>query len=326
MLSNYWHKLVFSVGLGAVLYIGFSVYSDAASLFEAFRRFNWWLILPVLALSIGNFFLRFLRWHHFLDRLDIRVTLKDSLIVFLSGLVMSVTPGKSGELLKALMIRNRTGIPMSRSAAVVLAERLNDIISLIFLAFLGIFTFQQGVIPLLAGFAAIVVLLLTLGWPTAAHFIIRQIDKIPLVSRLSEPIASAYDGVRVLLRPPNLLAGVGLGILAWSCECFGFTVVLWGFGVQQSLIEATFIYSFATLFGAATLLPGGLGTTEGSMTAWLVYRGTPLADAMAATMVTRVCTLWFAVLLGAAAMLCCRKRFMTLAQVEPESLLGVQQG
>ncbi len=326
MVSKYWHKLVFSVGLGAVLYIGFSVYSDAASLLHAFSRFNWWLIPPVLALSLGNFLIRFVRWHVFLVRIGAKVGPKDSLAIFLAGLVMSVTPGKSGELLKTLMIRNRTGFPASKSAPAVLAERLNDVISLIFLAFLGIFTFQQGAIPLLAGFAVITVFLLVLGWPPAAHFIIRQSEKIPFVCRYSLWIASAYEGVRVLLSFRNLLFGVGLGIIAWSCECFGFALVLSGFGIEQTLVDATFIYSFATMFGAATLLPGGLGTTEGSMSAWLVYRGASLTDAVASTLVTRVCTLWFAVLLGAVAMLFCRNRFKALDEVDPEPILGVHEG
>ncbi len=79
--------------------------------------------------------------------------------------------------------------------------------------------------------------------------------------------------MRVLLSARNLLFGVGLGIIAWFCECLGFALVLSGFGIEQTLVDATFIYSFATMLGAATLMPGGLGTTEGSMLAWLVYRG-----------------------------------------------------
>ena len=96
MLSKYWNKIVFSVGFGAVLYIGFSIYSDASSLLSAFERFNWWLIFPVLLLSAGNFLFRYLRWHYFLNKLDTQLGIVDSLVVFLAGFVMSVTPGKSG--------------------------------------------------------------------------------------------------------------------------------------------------------------------------------------------------------------------------------------
>jgi uncharacterized protein (TIRG00374 family) len=324
MLSKYWNKIVFSVGFGAVLYIGFSIYSDASSLLSAFERFNWWLIFPVLLLSAGNFLFRYLRWHYFLNKLDTQLGIVDSLVVFLAGFVMSVTPGKSGELLKAVMIKNRTGLPVSRTAPAVFTERLCDIISLIFLAFLGIFTHQQGVIPLLAGFAGIALLLLTLGSPATSHFIIRQIEKLPLIGRFSQSLVAAYDGTRLLLHPRNLLIGVAAGIIAWMCECAGFAIVLRGFGIDQGVIQATFVYSFATLFGAATLLPGGLGTTEGSMSAWLVYRGAPLSDAVAATLVTRVCTLWFAVLLGAITMVFWRKRFEAPDELEPGSFLGVQ--
>jgi uncharacterized protein (TIRG00374 family) len=66
-----------------------------------------------------------------------------------------------------------------------------------------------------------------------------------------------------------------------------------------SLSSATFIYAFSTIFGALTLLPGGIGTTEGSMTGLLTLQGIPIVDAAAATFVIRVCTLWFAVAVGA---------------------------
>jgi uncharacterized protein (TIRG00374 family) len=99
---------------------------------------------------------------------------------------------------------------------------------------------------------------------------------------------------------PALLRGTGLGLLAWFSECLAFYVVLKGFGQESvDIVDATFIYSFATLFGAATLMPGGLGSTEGSMVGLLMYSGVLRPDAVGATLIVRLCTLWFAVGIGA---------------------------
>jgi uncharacterized membrane protein YbhN (UPF0104 family) len=68
-----------------------------------------------------------------------------------------------------------------------------------------------------------------------------------------------------------------------------------------------FIYSATTLGGVVT--PGGLGVTDGGMTALLSYtagRSAPAAGA--ATLVIRLCTLWFAVLVGVLALLIFRRR------------------
>ena len=65
------------------------------------------------------------------------------------------------------------------------------------------------------------------------------------------------------------------------------------------LRAATFVYAFASLAGAVSMLPGGLGVAEGSLTALLAGFGTPLPEAAAATLLVRSVTLWLAVALGA---------------------------
>ncbi|MCX7840409.1 MAG: lysylphosphatidylglycerol synthase domain-containing protein, partial [Anaerolineae bacterium] len=79
------------------------------------------------------------------------------------------------------------------------------------------------------------------------------------------------------------------------------------------LLAAMFIYAGASLFGAATFTPGGLGTTEGSMTSLLqLVLGASATLAAAATLLVRVCTLWFAVGLGVLALLILGKEGMTV--------------
>jgi glycosyltransferase 2 family protein len=49
-------------------------------------------------------------------------------------------------------------------------------------------------------------------------------------------------------------------------------------------------------------MPGGLGGAELAMTGLLSLNNVPLADAIAASLVIRLATLWFAVLLGGLAL------------------------
>jgi len=59
-----------------------------------------------------------------------------------------------------------------------------------------------------------------------------------------------------------------------------------------------------TIAGALSFLPGGLGVQEGGMVALLVQtaQGVGGATAAAATFITRLCTLWFAVAVGLVAL------------------------
>jgi uncharacterized membrane protein YbhN (UPF0104 family) len=58
----------------------------------------------------------------------------------------------------------------------------------------------------------------------------------------------------------------------------------------------------AMLAGALSFTPGGLGSTEGVMAALLIRHGVAAPEAIAATVLIRSTTLWFAVGLGVAAL------------------------
>jgi uncharacterized protein (TIRG00374 family) len=59
-----------------------------------------------------------------------------------------------------------------------------------------------------------------------------------------------------------------------------------------------FIFAFAMMVGAISVLPGGLGSTEATMIGLLVTQHVGFDVAVVATAVVRVTTLWFAVSLG----------------------------
>lgn len=77
---------------------------------------------------------------------------------------------------------------------------------------------------------------------------------------------------------------------------------------RVGVLPATFIYAFSAILGAITFLPGGLGSTEASLSGLLVLLHVPKATAFAATLVIRAATLWYAVVLGILAVLHLRRR------------------
>jgi uncharacterized protein (TIRG00374 family) len=108
-----------------------------------------------------------------------------------------------------------------------------------------------------------------------------------------------------------LVLGVALSTVSWFFECAAFWAVVHGFaGASVDLQAATFIYASMTIAGALSFLPGGLGVTEAGMLAMLgeLATGCGRSVAAAATFVTRLCTLWFAVIIGIAALLIFARR------------------
>jgi uncharacterized protein (TIRG00374 family) len=72
---------------------------------------------------------------------------------------------------------------------------------------------------------------------------------------------------------------------------------------------AILIYAVTTVAGALSFLPGGLLVTEAGMTLLLVQsaRGVDEPTAVAATLLIRLATLWFAVLIGLIALTALRR-------------------
>lgn len=255
--------------------------------------------LPLLLLfSLVNYVTRFIKWEYFLRLLDLRLTLRDSASVFVGGFVFSITPGKLGEVFKAVLLKEIQGIPVSRSAPVVFAERFTDLGGLLILASLGVWSSRQGDMALLAGLLLLILLFALLASRRLEDFCLSLLGRLGFLQRLVEPLARALASARILLKLRNLPGLLVLSALSWFWECWALVFAAKAFGVELALTDAVFIYSLATLAGALTFLPGGLGVTEMSLALFLSAKGMGGGSAAATTLVIRLTTLWFAVGLG----------------------------
>jgi uncharacterized protein (TIRG00374 family) len=121
-----------------------------------------------------------------------------------------------------------------------------------------------------------------------------------------------YESAYLMLRMRPLIVSIVLAMLAWFGECVALFLILLGFGMPASLdllLRSTLIYAIASLFGAVTFMPGGLGATEGSMTSLLQLLVNASATiAAAATLLVRISTLWLAVALGGIALFLFERR------------------
>ena len=315
-------KVVLGVAAGVAVYVGFSVWADARHVGRALAEFRWSIALAALGLAFLNYLVRFVRWHYYLKVLGLKVPLGHSFLVFLAGFSLTVTPGKLGEVVKALLLRQSHGIAAARTAPIVIAERFTDLAGLLLLACVGIFTFKIDLRFLAAGAGLIGMGLVVVSVAPIARFFLRLSARLPLVGRLTPKLAEAHQTTAALLRPRPLVLGVLLSTLSWFFECAAFSAVVHGFpGAAVPMQAATFIYASMTVAGALSFLPGGLGLTEAGMLAMLgqLAVGCPRPVAAAATFITRLCTLWFAVVIGIVALLAFARRTHIQVQLPEKS-------
>ena len=291
-------KLLPLIFLTVVVFVGLISYGDFKEIGRQLSHFPVTHIFAALGLAVVNYGLRFLRWAYYLRVLAISPPLGVSILVFLAGLAMSITPGKAGEVLKSYLLRDRTGVPVSASVPAVVMERLTDLVSVVILALLGLALLPMTVLPVL-----VVVVVLCVG--VMLLIVTRKGDRLlglPLLRRWKEPLSTSYEGLRYLAAPRVMIIAVVLGAAAWFSEGVALWVILKGLDAHVSLLRALSIYAAATLVGAISLLPGGLVGTEGSMVALLQQSGIVRGAASAGTLLVRLVTLWFAVLVGLVAL------------------------
>lgn len=289
--------------LGAAVTLGLAVAANLGATLDALGRFRWRLLPLVVAAALVNYALRFLKWDYYLACLAVPLPRRQSLLVFVAGFTMAISPGKIGELLKAVLVRDLVGTDLSRTASVVVAERLTDVAGLLILSALGATVLPHGGLVLggLAGlFVLAVAVLRVRGLADRVHDALARGARL---ARLAEPLRLFLGAGRTLVAPGPLVVAVLLSAVSWFFECLGLYLVLLGFGVETSLRVPTFIYAFANLAGAVSMLPGGLGVAEASLTGLLVAFDVPLPEAVAATLLIRAATLWLAVTVGVGTLL-----------------------
>jgi len=114
-------RVILGVAAGVAIYVGFSIWADARSVGRALAGFRWSIALGALGLASLNYLVRFGRWHYYLKVLGLSIPVGHSFLVFLGGFSLTVTPGKLGEVVKALLLRESHGIPAARTAPIVVA-------------------------------------------------------------------------------------------------------------------------------------------------------------------------------------------------------------
>ncbi len=304
------------------VYGGFAIWRGLGKMGEQLGAFHWWAFGAACALALGNYLSRWLKWEFYLARLGIRgVSKVDSLLTFLSGFVFTVTPGKVGEVFKSVVLFEIAGVPVARTAPIVIADRITDVIGVVVLIVLGSLGFSGGLVWAGAGMAAVLVLLVVVSNRALSTSIIGLVERLPgPFRRIGPKLHEAYDSLATLVRPENLVFPTLLSIGAWALECAALWIILLGFGQSTSLGLSTFFYATSTLAGALVPVPGGLGVTETSLQGQMQELGhVGPATATAAMILVRFATLWFAVLLGFLALTALRRR-------RPELLAGGARG
>ena len=287
--------------------VGLGLYADFGDISATLAGFQWNLAPALLGLTALNYLVRYLRWRKLLKLASGQTPgLWQDLLVFFAGTAMILTPARLGEWAKSYYARRLYGAPVARTAPIPLVERISDTLVMLLLATTGLVLFDwDSTVFVVVGVVAVGAIM-ALRHRGLASLLFRGAARFPPARRLLPPMEDFHDSSRLLLSLPGLSWALGLGLVAWSLECLTFFLVLAGLGrpmTWELLIQAGFIFPVASLAGSLSLLPGGLGVTEGSITGMTqAIVGAPRSLAAASALLVRAVILGFGFLLGLAAL------------------------
>lgn len=298
-ISGKYRKPLFSgVVIGMIVLGALLMLSDIRGVMSVFSRFDLRLLPLILVLAPLNYVLRFIKWSYYLRLAGLRPDPKVNRLIFMSGLSMTITPGKVGELLKCYLLREHMGAPYSTTSSIVMAERLTDGMAMVILAAFGCLAYAQGIYALLVISFFLVLALILFRFDGIFQSFSGLVGKRAFLRKFAGFLTAFQQNAKRLFTFKSLLLAVGIGVLSWGLEGLVIFLAVKAFGGDISVLGSVFVVSFSSLLGALSFLPGGLGVAEGSIMALLVFTGVGKEMAAATTLLTRFSTLWLGVGIG----------------------------
>lgn len=281
---------------------------------------NYWWLIPGVAVYFVGVWVRAWRWHYMLRPLKKIPTAKMFPIVTIGYMGNNIYPARAGEVLRAAVLRQREGVPISASLATVIIERIFDGVVMLAFVFLNLpelarLTRDSGVVegvdvPRLALIGAVVFVGVLLVFIAAAMFP-RVTEKIvdffvdrfvPARLRVkTRDLAMRFlSGLESLRSPFDALMIFFTTVIIWLLETGKYYFVMFAFpGVDVTFFALMLMNGIVNLTTTLPSAPGYVGTFDLFGIAVLMAYGVDRAVATSYTLVLHV-ALWFPItILGA---------------------------
>ena len=257
------------------------------------------LVAALLGLSLVNYLVRAWRWLMLSSFLRLQVPPLRNVLYYLAGYALTSTPGKAGEAVRLWFLKAGHGVPYVRSMAIMLADRALDMWAVVILVLMCFADFSHHLWQVFAVVAVIIVVSVPIVFPRVFMPLLGiGVRLAPKRRRLWVKARHAIYSMAELSHWRTYGLTLVPSVAGWAAEGLALYLLLRFFGADVTPADAVFVFSFSMIVGAASMLPGGLGSTEVTAVVLLTALGVPFDAAVASTALVRVTTFWFAVGIG----------------------------
>jgi uncharacterized protein (TIRG00374 family) len=306
---------------------------SAVFLYFVIRKLDWgafWLslktanygwIIPGVAVYFVAVWARAWRWHYLLKPIKSIKTRVMFPITCIGYMGNNIYPARAGEVLRAVVLKRREGVPISASLATIIVERIFDgvvMLAFVFVNLTQLAKLAEVVVPIgkwevtiqdlaiwgsVAFFGALLIFLLAAMFPKVTARIGQWfIDRLPpkrIRAQTSGIMHKFLDGLESLRSPANVLMVFITSVFIWLLETVKYWFVMHAFSFEVNFFTLMLMNGVVNLATTIPAAPGYLGTFDAPGIAVLQADGIDKAVATGYTLVLHL-ALWVPItLLGA---------------------------
>ena len=287
--------LVAVVGIYAI----FLFTSDFGIVLEKISNFKINYLPLILFFVSASWIPLIIKWHFLLKNSEVDVPLTKSIAVFFAGVAFEITPGQIGTLIKSQILKTTSNIPRTKTAAIVLVEKIYDLIGAILASIIGIVILGMDFYLIIIAILVLVTIFFFVYYRPASEIFFKQITKRKFFSKYVENISDFYEIVHKSTNVKVATICILLALTYWFMVSAAAYYTLIAFDINiLDYLKVLAIYATSTLLGAISFIPAGIGITEGSITGLFTLNGIDVSTALILSVMIRVLTLWYTVGVG----------------------------
>lgn len=275
---------------------------------------NYWWLLPGVAVYFVGVWVRAWRWHYLLKPLRSIKTSTMFPITTIGYMGNNIYPARAGEVLRAVILRKKEGVPFSASFATIIVERIFDGVVMLAFVFLNLMELaglnsssgfigniqQAALVGTLVFLAALVVFLAAAMFPRVATKVIEYFVNKLIPARFRPKvmiIANKFlEGLASLRSPFSAVMVFGTTVIIWLFETMKYWFVMHAFNFSVSFFALMLMNGIVNLATTIPSAPGYIGTFDAPGIAVLSAYGVDQAVAAGYTL-TLHAALWIPVTL-----------------------------
>ncbi len=310
-MKGRWALIISLAVSGAFLYAALRGL-HLAEVGQALRHAQYGWLLPGIGVYFIGLYLRAWRWHYLLRPVQSLPTRELFPIVTIGYMGNNIFPARAGEVIRAVLLRQKRGVPVSASLATILVERVYDGVVMLGFVFLNLpelarlagtssgFVGDLQTLALwgsVAFLGALAVFLLAGMFPAQAEvWLTRALAPLPARWRdRGLALGRAFlDGLRALGSPWEALMVFLTSVAIWLLETAKYWFVMHAFAFRVPFFALMLMNGVVNLATTLPSAPGYVGTFDTPGIAVLVAYGVDKAVATAYTF-TLHAALWFPV-------------------------------